>query len=85
VDDVDEYDRFGLDCNGWNYKGYTTNTYDADAEFCLDPRDASDVLSMGFRDLTKWVRMSSPEDVAELLMTMAEEMEYRDETTNEEV
>jgi len=76
VDDVDEYDRFG-----WSsYKNHITNPYDADAEFCLDPRDSNDVVSMGFKDLAKWVRMSSPEDVADLLMTMAEEMVYRDET-----
>ena len=80
VDDVDEYDRYG-----WSScKNYITNPYDADAEFCLDPRDSSDVIGMGFKDLAKWVRMSSPEDVADLLLTMAEEAVYKDEMANEE-
>jgi len=80
VDDVDEYDRYG-----WgNYKNYLTDPYDADAQFCLDPRDSSDVCGMDYRDVVKWVRMSSPEDVADLLMSMAEEAVYRDYAINHE-
>jgi hypothetical protein len=80
VDDVDEYDRYG-----WSsYKNHITNPYDTDAEFCLDPRDSNDVVSMGFRDLAKWVRMSSPEDVADLLLTMAEEAVYAGDAVNQE-
>jgi hypothetical protein len=74
VDDVEAWDKWG------GYRNYI----DADAEFCLDPRDSNDVIGMGFKDLVKWVRMSSPEDVADLLLTMAEEMTYKDEMANQE-
>ena len=81
VNDVDKYDRYNFTTTwpSWKDKNYN------DAGPCLDPRDSTDVVDMGFKDLVKWVRMSSPEDVADLLMTLAEDAVYRDETTNEEV
>lgn len=74
VDDVEAWDKWG------GYRNYI----DADVEFCLDPRDSSDVVSMGFKDLAKWVRLSSPEDVADLLLTMAEEAVYAGDAVNQE-
>jgi len=78
VDDVEEYAQSSWP--SWRDKNYN----DADAEFCLDPRDSTDVVGMGFSSLVKWVRLSSPEDVADLLMTMAEEAVYASDAVNQE-
>lgn len=92
VDDVDAWpdwrDKYGCGVEdykrGWvNNRSYSTDNYgNADAEFCLDPRDSADVIGMGYKDLVKWVRMSSPEDVADLLLTMAEELEWAGSTND---
>lgn len=53
----------------WNEDGWST-------DFCLTPRDATEVLSMKFKDLVKWADAAHPEDIADLLMLLAEEVEY---------
>jgi hypothetical protein len=40
------------------------------------PANAREVLTMRYSELTKWVRAAHPEDVADLLVYLAEEAEY---------
>jgi hypothetical protein len=66
VNDVDEVESYGY---GW----MRLADKDFGVDFVLDPRDADDVLSYSMRDLVDWVRKAPPEDVADLLLQIAED------------
>ena len=78
VNDVEEYAKYSW--GNWKDKNYGAD--DADAEFCLDPRDSTDIANMGYKEIVKWVRLSAPEDVADLLQTLADELEFGKQVFN---
>lgn len=82
------YDRYGYGSQS-SYKGNVTSLpklgkkskakaktskrgYAYDEEVII--RDHTDVLNVKFRDLRRWTITAAPEDVADLLLTMAEEI-----------
>lgn len=67
VNDVDTY--------GYGWQGWQGRDGLEMEEPCLDPRDSTDVVGMEYRDVVKWIR-SCPEDAADLLLMLAEELEF---------
>jgi hypothetical protein len=61
VDDVDEGRRYA-----WDFS----------TDFFLEPHDKEDVLNMSLKELEKYVTEAHPEDVAELLLVLAEDAHY---------
>lgn len=55
----------------------------ADDTFYLDPRDAHEVLGMGYKNIADWIRASPPQDVADLVFTLAERVAELEEAEEE--
>lgn len=48
-------------------------------DFMLDPRDANDVLAMGYRELVAYVKTSPPQDVADLIFALSDRINELEE------
>lgn len=83
------------DTEYWQYKGQYSGPYKGNGIYSLssvmgvvsDPMSASDITTMSYGEVVKWIRTSNPEDVAELVYQMAEDLMFaeKDNYNQEEV
>jgi hypothetical protein len=57
--------------------------FGADTNFVFDPRDANEVLGMGYRNIADWIRSSPPQDVADLVFALSERVLELEEAEQE--
>lgn len=68
------------DTEYWQYvthKDFKTKGYHRQA--ADEPMCAADITTMSYGEVVKWIRMSDPEEVAELVYQMAEDLMFRDD------
>lgn len=73
------------DTEYWKYmthKDYKVTKYQR--QTTDEPTCASDITTMSYGELVKWVKISDPEEVAELMYQMAEDLMFAENNYNQE-
>ena len=67
------------DTEYWAYMTHKDKVGRYHKQVADEPMCAADITTMSYGEVVKWIRMSDPEEVAELMYQMAEDLMFRDD------